>query len=181
MRFKLIKASIFLMAALCLVFANGFASAAVPAAESGGSPFASFTRADGRQITVYLLPEDQTLTERALKEGLITQEQVNAARKVERASLAAGVGVCPFWTGSPATMIREGRDGDDDWYEDYEHPVGWSNDVICVTTFYYTAKGFPAEEFHNDYKPNIARHRLKVGLSGFPDWFAAAQTTLRWR
>ena len=65
-------------------------------------------------------------------------------------------------------MISQGWDADSDWYEDYEHPVGWANDVVCVTAFYYATKGFPAHAFYYDYRPNVARHRLKVGLSASP-------------
>ena len=76
----------------------------------------------------------------------------------------------------------EGWDADDDYYKDYEHPVGWNDDFVCMTIFYWgwTGGQGPAHEYHNDYKPNIARHRLKIGLTGFPGWFASAQAEMRW-
>lgn len=152
-----------------------------PKMKENGQPIGHMVARDGRKTPVYLIPSEGSAIESALGSGLATQAEANAALEWERKALADGVGICPFWTGSPATMISQGRDYDNDWYEDYEHPVGWNNHVVCVTAFYYTFKGFPAEEYHFDYKPGIARHRLKVGLSDFPDWFAAAQTTMRWQ
>lgn len=160
-----------------------FASSGVPPERAGkeGKPLGYLIAPDGRKTPVYLIPENVSLTEKMLRDGIVTETQAAQARAFESSAIVQGVGVCPFWTGSPATIISQGWDSDNDWYEDYEHPVGWTNDVVCVTTWYYITKGFPAEEFHNDYKPGIARHRLKVGLSGFPAWFAAAQTTMRWQ
>lgn len=178
---RFFKVTLSVLLLLSFMPASAFALPANPSTESAGTPLGYLTTTDGRQIPVYLLPENRAITARALKQGLITEKQVSTARALERSAELAGVEVCPFWTGSAATMISQGWDYDNDWYEDYEHPVGWTNDIVCVTAFYYATKGSPAHEYYFDYKPNIARHRLKVGLSGFPDWFAAAQTTMRWR
>lgn len=155
---------------------------------------------EGHRIPVYLTEHDPQLVDVALAADIITEsdaERVNEFMETHSDFIVSsdpttgdsdtinedaskGSPWCP-WGGSAATLISEGWDSDDDYYKDYEHPVGWDHYFICVTPFYYALKGAPAEEFHNDYKAGIARHRLKIGLSGSPGFFASAQAYMRWQ
>ena len=151
-------------------------------------PIGHTTAPDGHEIPIYLFPEDVCLTQAALDVGAITKEQVAVSRALARDLVIAARGApseghpwCP-WGGTGATLISKGWDDDNDYYKDYEHPVGWNDDFVCVTPFYWARTGGngPAHEYHNDYKPGIARHRLKIGLTGFPGWFASLQAYMRW-
>ena len=159
-----------------------------PSRRGTSIPVGFVTAPDGHQIPMYLLPEDPDLTRAALKSGFITEQQVAGSRMLIRDIVATineapgeGHPWCPFG-GTAATLISKGWDHDNDYFKDYEHPVGWNDDFICMTPFYFAWSGGrgPAHEYHNDYQPGIARHRLKIGLTGTPGWFAAAQVYMRW-
>lgn len=184
MRFKKIFGVIALTIMLVLsVASSAFADAPESVKQGESVPIGYMTAPDGHRIPMYLLPEDVRLTRAALAAGIVTKEQVNASQAVYQSLMAAtnGKGSCP-WGGTAATLISEGWDADDDYYKDYEHPVGWNDDFVCITPFYYvwTNGAGPAHEYHYDYKPGIARHRLKIGLTGFPGWFASLQAYMRW-
>lgn len=158
-------------------------SADSPKSDEHKTPIGYSIAPDGHKIPLYLLPEDVRLTKAALDAGIITEEQVAESRALLESTMAttAGDPWCP-WGGTVATLISEGWDADDDYYKDYEHPVGWNDDFVCMTVFYWgwTGGNGPAHEYHFDYKPSIARHRLKIGLTDFPGWFASAQAEMRW-
>lgn len=167
------------LVALCTI---GFVSS-VWARESApaGSPISYATTEDGRQIPVYLYPEDPEMLKTIQKLGLASKEDMKRyERFVTNNKVAVQSASCPRG-GVAATLISEGWDNDDDYFKDYEHPVGWNHDFICMTPFFYAKTGGnPPQEFHNDYLPGIARHRIKIGLSGWPAWLASQQAELRW-
>jgi len=197
MRFKKIFGVIALTIMLVLsVASSAFADAPEPVQQGESVPIGYVTAPDGHRIPMYLLPEDVRLTRSALAAGIVTKEQVEASRAVYQSLMAAtnGRATCPWggtriisqgtcpWGGTAATLISEGWDADDDYYKDYEHPVGWTDDFVCMTAFYWawTRGAGPEHEYHFDYKPGIARHRLKIGLTGFPGWFCSLQANMRW-
>ena len=146
-------------------------------------PIGYVTAPDGHRIPMYLLPEDVRLTRSALAAGIVTKEQVEASRAVYQSLMAAtngramcpgggtriiSQGTCP-WGGTAATLISEGWDADDDYYKDYEHTVGWTDDFVCMTPFYYvwTGGAGPAHEYHYDYQPGMTALSACIMAGGF--------------
>jgi len=144
-------------------------------------PFDYVVTEDGREIPIYLYKQEPKMIEAVFELGLISDiEMKEYSQFVKNNEVMLNSEWCP-WGGVPAQLISEGWDHDDDYYKDYEHPIGWDHDFICMTAFYYlNVGGNPPQEFHNDYFPGIARHRIKIGLTGFPSWFASQQAFMRW-
>ncbi len=72
-----------------------------------------------------------------------------------------------------------GRDADNDYYKDYEHPEDWTYGY-CITAWYALFKGSPNSFLlAPHYGPHLFRRRMVIGLSNFPDWFADQQAYLR--
>lgn len=139
------------------------------------------TEPDGTVVTVGLMLMPEEFIDRAQMEGLITAEEAIEIRE-EQADLAvssADLSTCTWGNDWYNAVLRgSGRNSDNDFFEDYEQPEG-TQYGYCVTPFYWGTKGWPnsfTEPPH--YGPNLFRRRMIIGLSGFPDWFAAAQASL---
>ena len=144
--------------------------------EIKSSPIAYTTEFDGTSIPVYLMPENTEVTQKALDAGFVTLEEVEKAREFES---EYGHGVKIPLCSSIAVQRGAGRDADNDYYKDYEHPEDWTYGY-CVTAWYALFKGSPNSFLlAPHYGPHLFRRRMIIGLSGFPDWFANQQAYLR--
>jgi hypothetical protein len=116
---------------------------------------------------------------RALKEGLITDEQIVSSQVLaSNIAKSADIGFCGTGGWQAAKLRGSGRDYDADYYEDYEHPENWSY-AYCVTPLFWSIKGWPSSKLvAPHYGSHLFRRRMIIGMTGYPDWFAAAQASL---
>ncbi len=181
--------SIFVLLALLLSAGSGAVLAQRPpraqgtlnvvSARDDPSPLADATGPDDAKVPIYLVPEDVEVTRKALEAGIITKQEVARARELERELRRRRIPLCS----NIANQRASGRDADDDYYKDYEHPEDWDYGY-CVTAWYWLwdlAHSGPQPSsilLPPHYGPHLFRRRLIIGLSGFPDWFADHQAYL---
>jgi hypothetical protein len=139
------------------------------------------TEPDGTVVRIVFMPIPDEAIERAVLEGIVSESDAAYIRE-EQAKIevsAAEAEVCTWYSDTfVATLRGSGRDSDDDYYKDYEHPEGLAYGY-CVTPFYWGVKGWPSSDVRPPhYGPSLFRRRMVIGLTGFPDWFADLQAHL---
>ncbi len=143
------------------------------------------------------MPADPAVTRRALAEGIITLKDVEKARRLEQKIRKFEQGIrytSDYYTyysdwnavcSNLAVLRASGRNFDNDYWKDYEHPINYEKSY-CVTAFFFGLDAATpsvdrpsSETVDPSYGDGLFRRRVTIGLSGFPDWFAHAQAALR--
>ena len=76
---------------------------------------------DGTEVDVCIVPTDKQIMNRAIEEGLISQELAREIEQLEqKLNLNTKIPLCS----NIGVQRGSGWDSDDDYYKDYEHPEG---------------------------------------------------------